>query len=190
MAEKDKISVIAGNFDALKNQKSALENSLKALEEDLRKFENEKLGLRSQLEFLKELKLKYDNMPEAKNGVFEISEIPAEKISGIIAHAKEVIYLEKTKTYRISCELKFISFDLVSLETKIEELARQIESLIRSMSEKEKELMQKIKEMETYSMTYRTFFYLWSNLCYLAFPAIVITPLLPASDTATVFDIT
>jgi chromosome segregation protein len=151
-AQKAKISSKTSQSEALKNQKTVLENSLKKLEEDLRKSENEKLSMLSQVEFLKELKLKYDNMPEAKNGIFEISEIPAEKISGIIARAREVTYQKNTKTYRIACELKFVSFDLQTLETKIEEIARAIEALIRSMSEKEKELMQKIKELETLEM--------------------------------------
>ncbi len=149
IAQKESIEKTSSKLDQLKNNKSGLEASLKSEEERLRSLENEKLSLRSQADFLKELKLKYDTMPQGQDGVLEISEVPQEKITGIIAHAKDVHFNITTKTYRISCELKFISFDLASLEAKIEEISKDIETLIRSMSEKEKELMHLIKQIET-----------------------------------------
>ncbi len=146
--EKNKINDIAKTLSVLKEEKASLENSLKSLEEALRGLENEKLGLRSQIEFLKELKLKYDSMPGAKDGIFEISEIPQEKITGIIAHARAVEFQQDTKTYRVRCEFKFISFDLENLESKIAEISKEIESHIRQMSEKEKILMDSLKKIQ------------------------------------------
>ncbi len=148
-SEKDKISNITKRLDTVREEKGTQENSLKSLEETLRKLENEKLSFQSQIEFLKELKLKYDDMPGAKNGILEIQEVPAEKISGIIAHAREVEFFKDTKTYRIRCELKFISFDLEGLDAKSKEISSEIENLIRQMSEKEKKLMDILKEIQT-----------------------------------------
>ncbi|OIO36950.1 MAG: hypothetical protein AUJ74_00440 [Candidatus Omnitrophica bacterium CG1_02_44_16] len=146
--EKDKISSITQELNTSNTQKTELENNLKALEEQLRKLENEKLSLRSQCEFLKELKVKYDGMPEAKNGIIEIAEMPQEKISGIIAHARDITYNENAKAYRITCELKFINFDLESIETRIGSIAQEIESFVRQMSEKEKELMNSLGQIQ------------------------------------------
>ncbi|MBI5873575.1 MAG: AAA family ATPase [Candidatus Omnitrophica bacterium] len=148
-SQKEKISSITNRLDTLKLQKTNLESALKTQEEHLRKLENEKLSLRSQAEFLKELKLTYDNMPQARDGVLEISEVPQDKITGIIAHAHDVHFDEASKTYRIACELKFISFDLANLEARIEEISHNIEDCIRAMDEKEKELMDLLKSLGT-----------------------------------------
>lgn len=145
---REKINAAAGALDGLKQQKTALENILKSKEDDLRRLENERLALRSQAEFLKELKLTYDNMPQAKNGILEISEVPQEQISGIIALARDVVFDEHSKTYRVTCELKFISFDQASVEAKIVEISKNVEEIMRDMSDKEKELMDLLKHIE------------------------------------------
>lgn len=88
---------------------------------------------------MRELKLKYDSMPEAKNGVLEISDLPQEKVSGIIAHAKDVHFQVNTKTYRVVCEVKFISFDLEHLESRIENMTKEIEEIASSILAKERE---------------------------------------------------
>jgi len=54
---------------------------------------------------------------------------------------------KNTNTYRITCELKFISFDLENLEAKITEHAKNIEALTLEMSEKEKQLMALLEEI-------------------------------------------
>lgn len=146
--ERQRIQDVTNRCDAVRSKKAALEDTLKQMEGDLRHLENEKLGLKSQAEFLKELRLKYDSMPEAKYGVFEIQQIPEGKITGIIAHAREVVYQETTKTYRVTCELKFISFDLDLLEARINDMAGQIEQMIRTMQEKEHELMAVVNELK------------------------------------------
>ena len=146
--EKSIISSITQELNTANAQKTDLENSLKTLEEQLRKLENEKLSLQSQCEFLKELKVKYDGMPEAKNGTIEIAEIPGEKISGIIAHALDISYNENSKSYRITCELKFINFDIESIETKIGRISQEIENFVAQMSEKEKELMNSLGQIQ------------------------------------------
>jgi len=147
-SQKERMNTEFKELDQLKNDRSQLETFLKEKEENLRKFENEKLSLRSQAEFLKELRLTYDNMPQAKDGILEITEIPQEKITGIIAHAKEVHFNVTSNTYRVTCELKFISFDLASLETRIEEVSKEIENLILFMSGKEKELFSLVGQIE------------------------------------------
>ncbi|HAJ56672.1 MAG TPA: hypothetical protein DCL35_02755 [Candidatus Omnitrophica bacterium] len=147
-SQKDKISGVCGRLEELNSRKTELEATLKSEEEHLRRLENEKLSLRSQAEFLKELKLTYDQMPGAREGVLEIPEVPQDKITGIIAHARDVQFNTASQTYRITCELKFISFDLASLEARIEEVSGMITSATNSMSEKEKELMELLKAIE------------------------------------------
>lgn len=149
VSQKSKINSIGSKLEEFKNRKSGLETNLKLSEEDLRKLENDKLTMQSQAEFLKELKLKYDGMPEAKNGVIELTALPSEKITGIIAHAREVKFNETTKTYEVHCELKFISFDLENLYKKIDETALRIQEIVAAMSIKEKELMDVISQIET-----------------------------------------
>jgi chromosome segregation protein len=144
-AEKEKLNGASLRLEQYQQHKADQEAALKTQEEDLRKLENEKLGLRSQAEFLKELKVAYDNMPAAHNGVLEIAEIPQDKITGIIAHARDVHFNMSTKTYRVTCELKFISFDLASLESRIEAMSQEIERAIRAMGEKEKQLLDHLK---------------------------------------------
>jgi chromosome segregation protein len=145
--QKEEINVVMARLDVLKNEKENLENLLRNQEVSLRKFENEKLSLLSQAAFLKELKVKYDSIPQAQSGILEINALPHDKISGVIAHAKDVTFNESTKTYRVTCEIKFISFDLDKLETRIDEAAKEIEFLVRQMSEKEQELMAHLKNM-------------------------------------------
>jgi len=145
--EKDKIASITSELNSLNANKAELENSLKTQEEQLRKLENEKLSLQSQCEFLKELRVKYDGMAEAKNGTIEIAEMPAEKVSGIIAHARDISYNENTKSYRITCELKFINFDLESIEARIGAISQEIEGFVVQMSEKEKDLMNILEQI-------------------------------------------
>lgn len=146
--EKEKINGTNHRLEQYRQQKSDMEAALKSQEEFLRKLENEKLSLRSQSEFLKELKVAYDNMPQAHNGILEITEVPQDKITGIIAHARDVHFDISSKTYRVTCELKFISFDLASLEARIEEMSKKIEESIRAMDEKEKQLMDHLKVID------------------------------------------
>ncbi len=134
-------------------KKTGLETDLKDLDAGVRELEKEKLGLQSQIEFLKELRLKYDSMPDAEEAVIEIKERPRHDISGIIAHAREVTVDEATGTYRIRCEIKFISFDWQALEAKIEGAGRAIEDRVHRMQEKEKELLQVVQEVTALTET-------------------------------------
>ena len=146
-AQKSKIEAVTARTDTLKHKKNNSEVALKNSQEELREFENEKLSLQSQATFLKELKLQYDSMPQAKNGLIEIDVLPNEKITGIIANARDVHFNETTKKYQIHCELKFISFDLENLEHKIEEVAKNIHTISQTMSAQEKDLMSILNEM-------------------------------------------
>ncbi|MFH1692319.1 MAG: AAA family ATPase [Candidatus Omnitrophota bacterium] len=136
-AQKDIIKSLTEKINALKNELSESRNALKETEETLRKLDNEKVSLHSQIEFLKTLKSRYDSIPDAEDGILEISKLPQENISGIIAHAKETHFNEESQKFRITCELKFISFDLEKLSERIEEIERETEGLAAKKSEKE-----------------------------------------------------
>lgn len=132
---QETITQIQKKVEGLNNEKNDLENSLNQKTAALRNFENDKLSLESQIEFLKELKLKYDGMPEAKDGILEINDLPKEKISGVIARAKDVVFNNETNSYRITCEIKFIAFDLTSLENKKEEIQKNIEECLAQIND-------------------------------------------------------
>jgi len=135
---------IAGHEQTLASQnekRAGLETGLKDLESCVRELEKQKLGLQSQIDFLKELRLKYDGMPDAEEAVITIKKRPEADVSGIIAHAREVSFDEASGTYRIRCEIKFISFDWEALEARIAETGRTIEERVRRMQEIEKELL-------------------------------------------------
>jgi len=150
---RERKNVISGQEQALtarEEHKGTLENGLKELETSVRDLEKEKLGLQSQIEFLKELRVKYEGMPDADEAVITVKNRPEQDISGIIAHAREVTFDEATQTTRIRCEIKFISFDWQTLEARIEEIGRSISERVEQMQMKEKELFEvcaHVKEM-------------------------------------------
>ncbi len=144
--EKTKIEEIQTRLNGAKADQSRREAELKEMDARLRVLENEKLGLQSQIEFLKELRLKYDSMPDAQVGTLEIRGPIDSKISGIIAHARDIAYDEKTSTCRITCELKFISFDLEGLEQRTKDIDAETQSLRAELSAKEKELLQIVED--------------------------------------------
>ncbi|MFB3918567.1 MAG: chromosome segregation SMC family protein [Candidatus Velamenicoccus archaeovorus] len=144
--EKTKIEEIQSRLTGLKTEQAKREAGLKEMDARLRSLENEKLGLQSQIEFLKELRLKYDSMPEAQLGTLEIHGPIDDKISGIIAHARDIAYDEKTAATRITCELKFISFDLEGLEQRSKDIDAETQNLRAELSVKEKELLQIVED--------------------------------------------
>lgn len=147
--ERSRINGIQAELQDLENKKHSLENTLKDLEAKLRSLENEKLSLQSQVTFLRELRQKYESMPEAGLGMLEIHQAPPENVSGIIAHAKTVTFDAASSTYRIQVEIKFISFDLERLENRIVDIDTETTGLRQQLSEKEKELMGLLENLET-----------------------------------------
>jgi len=141
------------SLQAKEKEKTAREQALKELETSLRELEKEKLGLQSQIEFLKELRLKYDGMPDAEEAVITVKKRPATDISGIIAHAREVTFEESAQAWRIRCDLKFISFDWETLEARIAEIGRGIEQGVRQIQERERELLAFCEEARGLSET-------------------------------------
>ncbi|MDD5574200.1 MAG: AAA family ATPase [Candidatus Omnitrophica bacterium] len=144
--ERSRIEATHTRLADAKAQQAALENILKEMDVRLRGLENEKLSLRSQIEFLKELRLKYESMPEAQQGILEIQgDIPKNKISDIIAHAREVAMDDKARVTRITCDVKFIPFDLDGLERRITDIDAEMQALRGEMSGKEKELIRTVE---------------------------------------------
>ncbi|MFA5038936.1 MAG: AAA family ATPase [Candidatus Omnitrophota bacterium] len=146
--ERSRINEIQVRLEEIKGRKTSLETLLKDLEARLRALENEKLSLQSQATFLKELRLKYESMPEAGHGILELRQAPPDNVSGIIAHAREVSFDEGSGAYRIQCEIKFISFDLETLEKRTQQIEEESCGLRALLSENEKELLSAVEQME------------------------------------------
>lgn len=147
-AQKEIISSLSEKINGLKEKLSNLRNTLKETEDTLRKLDNEKVSLHSQVEFLKTLKSKYDSIPDAEDGILEIRKLPHDQISGIIAHAKETHFNEEKQLFRITCELKFISFDLDKLYTRIEEIEKETIGLTGQKSEKEMQMARILENLQ------------------------------------------
>ena len=145
---KNAIAGQEGVLADLGQKKAALEIGLKELDAAIRQLEKDKLSLQSQIEFLKELKVAYEGMPDAEEAVIEIPRRPAGDISGIIARAREVQVDPATGVCRIRCEIKLVSFEWQTLEAKTEEIGRTTEERVRQMQEKERELMRVCEDLK------------------------------------------
>jgi chromosome segregation protein len=140
--EKTRIDATNARLATARAEQGTLETTLKDMDARLRSLENEKLGLLSQIEFLKELRLKYEGMPQAQQGVLEIpGNLPNSNISDLIVRAREVVVDETAHVTRITCDVKFIPFDLEGLEKRITDIDAETQTLRTEMSGKEKELI-------------------------------------------------
>lgn len=119
------------NAQTLKESHHKLENSIGALNEELRKLNDTLISLQSQKEFLQQLKLKYDDMPSAKESeliIYDMEKLEEGTISGIIAKATSIRYDEQKRTYHINCEAKLFSLDINRLEESIANIQNKIQA--------------------------------------------------------------
>lgn len=115
--------------NSLKDYLSKIYIEIDATREEINKLNQINISLQSQKEFLEQLKLKYENMPPAKDAqliIKDIEKIDEKEISGIIAKAKSVSYDKEGKTYHISCEAKLFSLDVRLIDEKIGQIQNQI----------------------------------------------------------------
>ena len=113
------------------SQKDNLKNSsecLKVLGENIQDLENQKITLESQFEFLEELKLKYEDIPEVLDGILLLNKLPSGDLSGILSKIKEIKEVTPG-SYQIICEVKPIPLDTREIREKLSQIAENISRL-------------------------------------------------------------
>ncbi|MDP2939897.1 MAG: AAA family ATPase [Candidatus Omnitrophota bacterium] len=146
-----KIKEVQSKINSLSVQKQDLANSLLNLQEQLKAIkqnsidlEKEEVTLESQEEFIEDLKLQYQEMPQAIKAILLTSEVPDANTTGILGKVKEVIPIEdKFKVFlegsvikedikqikQVICETKFIELDSQKIAQRIEQVLNSIEKL-------------------------------------------------------------
>ncbi|MFZ5800449.1 MAG: chromosome segregation SMC family protein [Candidatus Omnitrophota bacterium] len=134
-----------------------LKREAEAVREKISRAEAQVVRLESQREFLEDLKLQYQDMPEAINGLLFSVDPPKGNLVGILGKVKGVMPIEENhkqaaeeilkgadigKLRRIICETKFVDLDPQKIIARITEVKQEIESLQR----KEAELGEALKE--------------------------------------------
>lgn len=114
------------------------------IKEKISRLESEVVRLQSQKEFLEDLRLQYQDMPDAVNGLLLTTEPPKGTITGILGKVREVQPLSpankdfltqhfknvKPSEFRqIICETKFIDMDPQKIIAKITEKNQEIQKL-------------------------------------------------------------
>jgi chromosome segregation protein len=167
-SEKDQVdsnlkivnSEIAGCEEKLKelnSQKSGLNSEVEDLKqqsaeikEKISKLESQVVRLQSQKEFLEDLRLQYQDMPDAINAILLAVEPPNGMVAGILGRVKEVQPLSSShkdlasihfknvdinQIRQIICETKFIDMDPQKLIAKIEQLNQEVAQLKKEDAE-------------------------------------------------------
>ncbi len=111
------------NFQAL----NVLAAELAVLDQSIAELERKKILLISQKEFIEEMRVQYQDMPDpVVEGKLITPSAPLEKHSGIIGKVKDVRPVEGTNLYEISCEAKFIELDPQDINVRITGVEEQI----------------------------------------------------------------
>lgn len=127
-----KLSELKQAESGIKDNLKKSSDSLKSLEEAIQDLENQKITLESQLEFLEELKLKYEDIPEVLEGVLLLNRLPSGHLSGILSKVKEIKEVSPG-SYQITCEAKPIPLDTQQIRDKIAEIVGKVTQLRLSM---------------------------------------------------------
>lgn len=139
-----KIKDLSGQRINLGLENENLKRESLAVKEKIVRSEVDIVRLESQREFLEDLKLQYQDMPEAINGLLFTIEPPKGNLVGILGKVKEIMPLEDShknavqdilkgadaaRFRRIICETKFVDLDPQRIVARIAEVRQQIEEL-------------------------------------------------------------
>lgn len=148
------VEVCLSKIGGLKTQKESqihslddLKIKLSNLDQSCGELERKKLFLKSQKEFIENLRVQYQDIPDpVVEGTLLTTTLPSEKSKGIIGKVTASQLLDKQKAaalmnylprisqenlYEVTCEAKFIELDPQHIIAQIDELSLQIESLLR-----------------------------------------------------------
>ncbi|MFH1360328.1 MAG: AAA family ATPase [Candidatus Omnitrophota bacterium] len=157
---QSKIDDLKGKKEIKIAEVGELKDHLMTIEDNIRELEKRRLFLKSQKEFIEELRVQYQDIPDPViDGTLLTTHPPQENHTGIIGKVKNVTVLNQDKLnllkshfphynganlYEIICESKFIELDPQHIIAKMDELTQGIE---QAVSQKEI-LVQDVKEKE------------------------------------------
>ncbi|MFQ5680712.1 MAG: hypothetical protein ACE5GG_01460, partial [Candidatus Omnitrophota bacterium] len=105
---------------------------IEGLQGAVRSRENQRLSLKSQLEFLEKLKLQYEDISEVLSGVFLLDRLPAGQLSGILSKVRGI---ERSGNgYKVICEAKPIPLDVSQIREKMKRVVREIAEIEEKLS--------------------------------------------------------
>ncbi|HOW35865.1 MAG TPA: AAA family ATPase [Candidatus Omnitrophota bacterium] len=148
------VEICLSKIGELKTQKESQSRSLddlklklSSLEQSCGELERKKLFLKSQKEFIENLRVQYQDIPDpVVEGTLLTTTLPQENCKGIIGKVTASHPLDAQKAmalksylprisqenlYEVTCEAKFIELDPQHIIIQIDELSLQIESLLR-----------------------------------------------------------
>jgi len=138
-----KINELKSQLESQGQTTQAKKNQLAAVEAIMDELENKKLFLKSQREFIEELRVQYQDIPDpVHEGVLLTTNPPQETGKGIIGKVKDVCPIDAQKLevlrqnfgqlksdspfYQVTCETKFIELDPQKIDSQIEALTQEI----------------------------------------------------------------
>ncbi len=148
--------------DELSNDSSIQEGLLK----DIQSLEKEKITLQSQQQFLRELKLKYEDISQSFNAVVYLNDTPGENVSGMVIRVNEAPSridpesenLPQNFNYRLKGEAKQMPLDTQAIEKRLEQIGveidkkqlelQTIEARMQQLNQEQQDLAEKIKSQE------------------------------------------
>ncbi len=128
---KEKFDLTSNEINETKNKISEKSSKLNTIKEKLQNLEKHLSGLRTQRDFLNELRLKYDEIPQAFKAVVLLEDKPAENINGILAKIENISENPDSLNgfkFKATAQAKPIPMDTKDIDAKIvfteEEIAR------------------------------------------------------------------
>ncbi|MDP3143107.1 MAG: AAA family ATPase [Candidatus Omnitrophota bacterium] len=143
-ASQDKLKDLNGQKINLNLEAENLKRQSVSLKEKISRMESEVVRLQSQKEFLEDLRLQYQDMPDAMNAILLAVEPPNGSIAGILGKVKEVQPLSEgnkdlarqhfkninlSTLRQIVCETKYVDMDPQKIIAKIEQVSQQVKEL-------------------------------------------------------------
>ncbi len=140
-AIQDQLTELSGLRSKVFNDCKSLKEEASHLQKEIVEYQNKKLSLESQKEFIEDLQLKYDDIPGGGHSVLITNPGMADEKAAVLGKIKQVSELDTkyrslanqhfaqddiVQLKQIMCETKFISLDLQQITNKIEEISDSI----------------------------------------------------------------
>jgi len=154
---QNQLNEIYNLYENNKNELERKNSEILSLDEKIQNLDREKIECISQKEFIKELKLKYEETPLKQKGTFLSKERP-QPSSIIFARIEKVEEIDENIKkffsefdFKIDCQIKSLYEDESLLEERIKEILKNKEIILREkeeIKEKAKILIEEIKDEE------------------------------------------
>ncbi|MDP8259635.1 MAG: AAA family ATPase [Candidatus Gygaella obscura] len=159
---KEKFDLEQGELNTLKNTINDKHNSLNMLKEKLQDLEKQLSSLKTQRDFLNELKLKYDEIPQAFKAVVLLEDRPSENITGILAKIENISenpdsgnefkFKAFAQAKPIPMDTRDIDLKIVSTEEEIALITSEITNFEEELKNLNARMQEKIDSIHNYEI--------------------------------------